>query len=122
MSASLFVDFFINSLLTSSQFASANDADTFGALCVADQQEPRLGRGTDQGKAFFTNRVIRVGRGNSKMVAEDRRCLLEGNPVLAEVLGGFVRVPFKLHVFIVAIPSVLYEAKVEPNRVLSGER
>jgi len=59
--------------------------------------------------------MIRVPSGNSEMVAEGRRGLLEGNPVFAEVLGGFVQIPFKLDVSSVAIVASLYEAKLGPS-------
>lgn len=79
------------------RLTSADNPDAFVAVSVSDDQDPIGARHSNCDEPPFRDGMIWVWIGERQEIAKDRRCLLEWNPMLAAVLTGLGRVPFKIH-------------------------
>src|SRR3989441_9733018 len=93
----LFLGFFIGSSFTLGQGSSTDDPGPVAALRMSDHQQATPVREPDRDVPMFVDRVVRVSGCDTEEIAKHCSGLIERNPVLAEIRGGFARIPLELH-------------------------
>jgi len=80
-----------------------NEPHSVGSITVRNHERPTLARQPEGQKPLLAFGVVRVVKGVSKRVFEDRGSLLKTDAMLFQIGGGFVRVPLKEHGWSLAI-------------------
>jgi len=83
---------------------------------VNHDENPALSGEGQKDVAIFVFRVIRIVKIEPQRILETGGCFLERNPMLLDVLSGFVRIPLELHDLLYIFSAIL------SNRFVSGKR
>ncbi len=53
--------------------------------------------------------MVRVEVGHRQRIAEDSRCILEGNTMLGKIASGLIGIPLEFHMGIVTFRAALFK-------------
>jgi len=93
-------------------------------ITMTDHQRVQIGAQTEENKAIFDVRVLRIINQQGMLIREHRFSFMERNPVLANVLLILSLVPLEfnaLHMYIICTLYVLVKAlRCMPNALITS--